>query len=70
MPVVLPEIAVISCFALLSIRKEITHGIPVDTFWLQAYRPWKIYLDLRSFCEADQMACSARTVQRLTDSVS
>lgn len=31
-----------SCFALLSIRKEITHGIPVDTFRLQADRSWKI----------------------------
>lgn len=31
-----------SCFALLTIRKEVTHRIPVNAFRLQAYRPWKI----------------------------
>ena len=31
-----------SCFALLTIRKEVTHRIPVNAFRLQADRPWKI----------------------------
>ena len=57
-----------SCFALLSVRKETTHGIPVDTFWLQAYRPWKITVVSIHSAKQQITGLLCQTGQRLTDS--
>ena len=57
-----------SCFALLSIRKEITHGIPVDTFRLQADRSWKIAVVSVHSAKQQITGLLCQAVQRLTDS--
>ena len=57
-----------SCFALLTIRKEVTHRIPVNAFWLQADRPWKIAVVSVQSAKQQITGLLCQTCQRLTDS--
>ena len=57
-----------SCFALLTIRKEVTHGIPVNAFRLQADRPWKIAVVSVHSAKQQITGLLCQTGQRLTDS--
>ena len=57
-----------SCFALLSIGKEITHRIPVNAFRLQADRPWKIAVVSIHSAKQQITGLLCQICQRLTDS--
>ena len=57
-----------SCFALLTIRIEITHRIPVNAFRLQADRPWKIAVVSVHSAKQQITGLLCQTGQRLTDS--